>query len=1070
MTCAATLSRTTTRRLAYTTLGMGAASVALAGPVSASPLSDATAQLGLTPPPSSVANSNQSPVQPATPTPQLPSLPSIFEQAEGMLPSNLLRKNSVSADATVQPTTTPATVVNTYAGDDVVQPPAQTPPPAPAPVQGISPNLLNAHDAWNNDLNTAAQQFGAVTVPTAETVNAMSADVQQLAHGLSQDLSNAADWVNKVSTGEINPVQDVATRFDNAVKTATSSEAFQNWSTRADILDNIDNSLGGADRAASGVSHLVDSFTIDPLGTTSRLIEVAGGMGRIVADPIGAVASVTTYILGPEASADISTVAREAVGNLGKTLGAPLLSLLAIPAGAVALGIPGALLGTANGAPLGALLGTLNPLSFLGGLAGAIPGVLLGGLATAIPGFIGSLLFTLPMTAITPLLGATSASAIVLAIWVTVIFGTYALALTPLWITTFIVANLLSAGLLAFSLFISALNPVAFFPAVLISFWPAVYFWAFLFSASVVFTAWIPILFFAVTAPIVTLLSIIPGSVVGGLVGLAIPLIGVPLLTALSSIPGAIAGNLSGFLLGDGLAKLLNTVLGAGLGGLIGVGLGSLLGSQVGGFLGALAAPIIGLMLLAYVGSKTWGNWFNNSPALQRLADAWNRGYAESNFNRMFGDFGRSLYDQFGFSSETTQAWNDLWNRAGSLFAGWQWSDGGLLGPVTTRGSLLGGALGTVLIAIPGAIIGAMLGALNPLNLVNGLVNGVALSIPGALLGAFLGSLFGPLVGFPVGLGSIPLTFLPNLALALGTLTLLSLPAFLASFAVTIIPPLVLAASLVIILWGLSYFIPSTITILTAGATSILYLLSQNTALRAATPQFITIYDIVGGAFGIISIALASINTITGLAWFITLNAVVGIPTFLILLPLFSFPALLVSLGYLASLPGLGPIALGMSLLESVAIGSVAAVLTDLLSIPDGALLGGLIAGLAGTVIGTTVSALLRAPIHSVNGALVSSILGAPLSTLAAGLGALLALITHIRPSAGVSDGAAWVDNRIVNHVGIGDSLSWVPGLGGTPHASRGAVPVPTAALPTVVPMASRENVSINDADALVAA
>ena len=165
---------------------------------------------------------------------------------------------------------------------------------------------------------------------------------------------------------------------------------------------------------------------------------------------------------------------------------------------------------------------------------------------------------------------------------------------------------------------------------------------------------------------------------------------------------------------------------------------------------------------------------------------------------------------------------------------------------------------------------------------------------------------------------------------------------------------------------------------------------------------------------------------------------------------LFTFPALAVPFAWALALPNILPLALGLSLLTGLAAGVGADALSKLITIPLGALIGGLLKGIPAAVLGTLIAAITRAFTYGAVGTGVGAGIGASLGFPA---GVLAALITHTRVGAGVDRAeapTAWLDARIVNQGGFGDSLAFLPNLSGNKSATQlgGMTRVPTVAEP----------------------
>ena len=1042
----ATLNPTRKRRMVATALGTGASALIftpMAHADTGTPLLD-TAEQAI----GDLSAAADNPTPAPAPT-QLKSLNDFASQALGVVPSNLLRTDSTGTTGAdeVAAQTVPG-VTNEGVTKAITNYNAKVEAAQANPIQHIAQNFLDAHNGFNDD-NTIGQAFGAAQLPNAETVNQISNDVNTL--------------VGKVTSGEI--VSDVRTAIDETL----ASPQFEAWQNNTDTIFNVDNSLHGVDRAAAGVSHFIDSASTNPAATLNDVVTAAGGPVQMVLNPIGSAVRVATTILGPDAMREVSDTLREAPAQIGKSLLQAAPALLAIPLASELGKLIGAPLGALNGSGIGGLLGSspLNPLNWLGALAGAVPGSIIGSLATGIPGLVGSILATLPAALMAPLASSALGGAITAAIWATMVFGAYAVATLGLLIPVFIGAFMLSTAAFFASMVITGFNPFMILGAALISYWPVLLTPALFFVGWLALTLWIPVVTYAIGLIPAYLLGAVPGGILGALAGSLIPLIGIPLLTALSALPGALIGGLLGALSGYTLAAALNGLLGIISGAIIGGLVGSLAGRIVGGTL-ATPLALTAFAVIAGSGIASWvGGVFsdpNGAPA--QIRQALDRGWRQSHLGQLIGTLEYNFYHH----TESGRALGDLFNRLNSLYHTMAFLDGRRLRDMLMRGGLLGALIGAPLGAIPGGLLGALAGALNPLNLLNGLMGGLIGANIGTPLGATLGALTSLIPGILAALGSIPLTFLPNLLAAFTGWTALNLPALLTSFAATVLPPFVIAASVASLVWF-------PIWVLLGGPMIFaVAVLASITTLAVNNPLFLLvalpIAAIVGPLSGAIAIGAATLNTILGFSIMFFVAAFVGVPVFWLTLPFFLFPAVAATGLWALGLPALVPIALGASILESIGIGSAVTALANLINIPAGALIGGLLGALTGGTAGTLTASLVRALTYGLGGGALGGALGASAGSV---LGTLAALITHLRVGAGVDNAdqpTAWFDGRIVNRGGFGDSLAIVPGLSGNKIARGATVAIPEVASPSMgvgTATKSRKR-SLVDASALVGA
>ena len=204
-------------------------------------------------------------------------------------------------------------------------------------------------------------------------------------------------------------------------------------------------------------------------------------------------------------------------------------------------------------------------------------------------------------------------------------------------------------------------------------------------------------------------------------------------------------------------------------------------------------------------------------------------------------------------------------------------------------------------------------------------------------------------------------------------------------------------------------------------------------------------------------------------ALFAIMSVVVGIPVFWLTLPFFSAPTVFALLGWWTGLPLLLPLALGLSLLESVAIGSTVDALSKLLTIPGGALLGAITGSIIGGTLGTLTDSLVRAIVYSIAGTGIGAGIGA---TIGATVAIIIALITHLRLTFGNESGASWLDLRLINNAGFGDPMSWIPTLDPGAYQTSQVdyrASVPAAAVPVLETTGLRDDIELREGvDALV--
>ena len=1006
-------------------------------------------------------------ITPNTPKPALPTAPveNIAHAIEGAVPSNLLRTNTGNMDAFEQPNvqvtphadTTPAPMAQNTVDKAInnYNDPAQQ-------IQKIAQPFLDAMNG-HNDPNTIGQAFGAWQLPNANTVD-----------HINKDLSTLGD---KITSGEI--VNDIQSAIDQTIH----SPQYEAWRTNTDSILRVDGNLHGVDRAAAGISHLIDTVSTNPARAVMDITNAAGGPVNIILNPINAAVRVATTVLGEDVVRDFTDALKSIPGNLGESLVEALPALLTIPAGTLIGSLLGAPLGALPGAGIGGLLGALAPHNLIPGLLAAIPGSILGGLATGIPGAIAATLIALPLLGVLPLLGAAGASALALAVISTVTFGTWLLTLIPVYLFALGVGtvgaaivliggaigigpgvvNIPQAATMALAAIGGAILTFIFFPPVLTG----------LYALS---TIAIPAIAFGILA----LLFLLPAATLGALAGLATALtiaaIGIPLVTALSALPGAILGGLTAFLAGTALSSWISALIGAGIGALVGGTLGAILGAT----LGTIAGTAIGVPLFTMIAALTFGDKMGDAFAkpLDELNRAWDQGWRHSKLGQLLGTLEHNFYR----NTETGRAWGDLLNRINNLWHTMAFLDGRRLRDMLLRGGLLGSILGAIPGALTGGTIGSLLGLFNPLNLLNGLAAFAISAIPGALIGATLGSLLSDGLGLLTALAVPPLAFLPWLIALSALWAIPAIPIILTAWATTLIPPLALAAAAWI---GVSMLVSSPLWIpLTIGATlstltgyGLLSIVSWLTspvgaAIIAAFPPAAAIAPFlfaIGTAGGLIlgSAGIwAFFNFITISGALIAGFFLLGIPTFLITAPLFTFPALATTLAVLLTWPVVIPQAIGASILTGIAAGAAVDGLSKLLTIPAGALLGALAKGIPNAVLGTTIAALTRALTYGAAGAGIGGGIGAVLGFIP---GVIAALVTHLRANAGSeADGTQWVDGRIVDRGGFGDLLADLPGIGADSPREPSRLAVPNVGMPRIDGSSIGDNYALSDNTALL--
>ena len=905
---------------------------------------------------------------------------------------------------------------------------SEAPAPAPSPVESLSTfaqqtfgvvpsNLLRTDSAGTTgSLEAAVTETPAVNqeVVTAaidnynykvETSRQAVAQVQQIAQGfidqhdgrLDDNTIAQAFGAAQVPTADtLNAISNDASKL---VDRALSGEAF------ADMQQALDDTLNNTDLAPNIPGY------VQPALEAAR--DVASALAAIPADVLrAAIESTPALLIAPIAAA------------AGTIIGAPL--------------------GALPGAGIGALLGALAPHNIIPGIIASVPSSIIGGLATAALGLVGATLASLPLFGILPLAGAATGSALALAALAATVFGLYLASFIPATIVALGIGAFAGVGIFAVLMAAAGLNPAYLLLAANGGFLGFLLLTAVSIGAYALISIWVPLAIFGLLAP----LFVTGGALSGLMAGLSLAALAaatlIPLITALSALPGALAGGLFGFLAGASISSWISALIGANLGAIAGAIAGQFLGRQAGRALGIpLALGAFAALTALNFGNRTADRVADPNGPYAGIKDAMDEMWRNSVLGRFLG----ALEYNFFQGTETGRTYGDLVTRVNSLFKQIAFLDGRRLREMLLRGGLLGALIGAVPGALIGKEVGQRLGLFSPLNLLNGLIAGLIAAIPGALAGAALGSLLSDLLAPLVGIPAAALSFLPWLGVLF---TLWAIPALLttlAALASTIIPAIAAAVAATLIagiIGSAPLWLPFTAiaTILT-----IVQALSFNPALAATLGPIVAAAGLAGPFLVGFSVVAQFVIILTSLA---LASVFIGIPTFLIVAALFTFPALTVPFAWALALPNILPLALGLSLLTGLAAGSAADALSKLFTIPLGALIGGLLKGIPAAALGTLIAAITRALTYGAVGTGVGAGIGASLGFPA---GVLAALITHARVGAGVDRAdapTAWLDARILNQGGFGDSLSFIPNLSGNKNMTQlgGMTRVPTVAEP----------------------
>lgn len=936
------------------------------------------------------------------------------------------------------------------------------PAPLPSPVESLSTfaqqtfgvvpsNLLRTDSAGTTGqfeqpvTQTPALDQGVVTAAIdnyntkVEMAQELAAPIQQIAQGfidthdgrLDDNTIAQAFGAAQVPTAET--INAIAGDINTLAERALSGAVF------ADMQQAFDETLNTAD------------FTPDLAGYIEPALEIAR-------DVAGALAAVPRDVL------------RAAI----ESSPALLIEPLAAAAGTL-IGIP---LGTLTGAGLGKLAGSLLGIP-LGAIPGAIIGSLSGAALTALPGLIGSVLLTVPLALALPLLSGATASTIALVAWATLVFTPW-LIFAALTIPVAIFNGVALAVITVIAAtFLAGFNPFAvpFYATILFSLvLPAGF--ALTILGAWILTILIPVTIYALGVLPIALSSFGTGYLAGLIPALLVPLIAIPFITTLSAIPGALLGLLPGALTGGALGSMLGSLIGIILGALTGPLAGQFLGRQIGRLVGIPAALSAFAALTALnFGNRTGDRVADPNGPYAGIANALDEMWRNSSLGRFFG----ALEHNFFNNTETGHAYGDLVTRVNNLFKQIAFLDGRRLREMLLRGGLLGAVLGVIPGALTGGLLGTFVGALNPLNLVNGLLFGAPWFITGALLGAGAGSALSRALSLLPALLSIPLTFPIHYAALALPLALLGIPLLLGALAVTVIPPLAIAVSTSTLAWlltqGLFFALPVFLVTAFFTLVSIFNTNPITIAIIGALlsvpfgPLAFFIAPFIAAVTGAIAAILAIINIANGTIAAFMIGAIVGIPVFWLALPFFVFPALAMAFALTVAAFLLIPAALGMSILDAIKVHFASSLLLDLVNVPLGALIGGLLSAIPATVLGTLVSSIVRAVTYGLAGTGIGAAVGA---TLGFPAGALAALLTHTRVVAGVDRAdapTAWLDARILNQGGFGDSLSFIPNLSGNKNMTQlgGMMRVPTVAEPRMgFGLNKNQNRKVVNATALV--
>lgn len=820
------------------------------------------------------------------------------------------------------------------------------------------------------------------------------------------------------------------------------------------------------DHTVNGIGDFIDAFALDPVGLINKTINEAGGLNAIISNPVKAIAQVGVKVLGVEGTKDMMHVLSFAVVATRETIGIaladgifPLLTSL----------VPAILGGLAGGTPFaltGAMLGALSPTSILGGLLGALIGGITSGIPGALSGALSGLLSTLPLALLPALLGGSLANILYNLFLQVVLYG--GIVLIALGIVLLFAAIGFIAGLVIWGIIFVASLFVAI-PLMFVFFWllPVLWAWIFyvlafcivMFSSIVgpaaigaVLAIW---LFAFVGLPLATLLyAILSGigspiaKILGTLGGILLGLLMVGIGTIggalIGGIGAAIPGAISGYMIGDLLSRIINSIIGAALLGIP----AALITGLISGIAGYLLA--LGVMLPAF--TALWAQRMNklldqndrqaimrflrsideaiNGPLdergnrhkvsqypdqndglgeLNNLRDG-ERSDDQSNSENGFGKDGTQNRDQ----SMLGQWWNNLMHDLANTRLGRAatsigntinnalkllWDSNNAKGD-GTHSDALGDMLkdlfdhkgfnkdiakdagvGAIIGAISGVLGGGLSGLLSPLNLLSAIPGYLTGSLIGFPLGALLGQVIAGSIGDAIGNLASILSYIPILAVSELIYLGLHAGAWLLAIITPLIGPFLFA-------FAISYVVASFATLLLWLPLAIIATISVIIGL-----WFLTALVPMGGGLisywffipAIIEYLLAYAIIIGA---FLVSVVFIGIPVFWILVPFFALGALSLPLLMLLGYPLIAIAALGGAQIYGKVIGSIAKILVG---IPLSFILGtitSMIFGSLGALGAVAITAITNALFRAVMGGLLGALLGE-------WIGALLSLLRH---------------------------------------------------------------------------
>lgn len=325
------------------------------------------------------------------------------------------------------------------------------------------------------------QWTGTATLPNQDQIDLAIGDAQHL--------------IGNIANGQV--LRDVQTTVDDFLQ----SDSFLSWADNTDnpfAQRNTADYATPVDRAADGIQAYIDSISRHPVETLAQTLDEAGGVLRVVTDPLGAITDVLTKVAGPEFVTDLTNfITNDLIPGVRESL-EKALPALAIP------------LATAG----------------LGGLLG----------------LVGSTLLSLPLMAGLPLLGSSIGSALALVILSTITYGIWLLTEIPVAIVGLGAGVLLGlvAGVALAAL--AGFNPLMIPAAIGGGLLVAAFVFTMIVGGYTLLTFLIPTIAYLLLSP----LFLAGGAGIGGLLGLGLGTILAGIIIPAGTLGGAALGGLAG--------------------------------------------------------------------------------------------------------------------------------------------------------------------------------------------------------------------------------------------------------------------------------------------------------------------------------------------------------------------------------------------------------------------------------------------------------------------------------------------------------------------------------------------